>query len=120
MICARVILAAALGCVGSPYAAAESLQEAAKSVLTGQQRAARVELTDELAAYVRKTTRSSSAVYADISVLKDLPQPDCKRLRVQITAPEAIVTDSRTGKQRPFLFHYEINLCADGSPPSKL
>jgi hypothetical protein len=69
--------------------------------------------------YVRKTTNSNSPVYADVSVIKDFPEPTCKRLQVLITAPDGVLTEKTTGKSIPFSYRYEMNLCANGYPPPK-
>lgn len=107
-----------VACISACSAAsAQTLAEAAAAVLQGKSRSVRVELKDAMGDYVRKTTGSTSPVYAEVSSLKDFPQPQCKRLQVRVTAPDAFVDDKSTGKRVPFSFRYEMNLCSDGQPP---
>lgn len=98
---------------------AQTLGDASKAILEGHTRSARVELKDAMGDYVRKATNSNSPVYADVSVIKDFPEPTCKRLQVLVTAPGAVLTDKATGKSLPFSYRYEMNLCANGYPPPK-
>lgn len=112
---AVVVFAATL----SGTSAAQTLGEAAKAVLEGRTTSARVELRDAMGDYVRKTTNSNSPVYAEVSAVKDFPDPTCKRLQVLVTAPGVVGTEKATGKPLPFSYRYEMNLCANGYPPTK-
>jgi len=101
----------------SPAFGATTLGDASKEVLEGRATSVRVELKDAMADYVRRATQSKSPVFADISAIKDFPQPTCKRLQVLLTAPGVVVQDKESGKSVPFSFRYEMNLCANGYPP---
>lgn len=78
-----------------------------------------IEITDQFADYVRQVTNSDSRVFADVSTLKSYAQAGCKRLRIVVRAPDAAAVDAATGERRSFAFTYEMDLCADGSPPLK-
>lgn len=98
---------------------AQQLGDAARAVLEGAASSMSIEITDAFAEYVRRATGSSSRVYADVSAVKTYAQAGCKRLQVVVRAPEALARDDTTGQATSFRFTYEIDLCADGSPPQK-
>lgn len=108
---------AALGLAGP--GAAQQLGDAARAVLEGAASSRSIEITDGFAEYVRRVTGSSSRVYADVSAVKTYAQAGCKRLQVVVRAPEALARDDTTGQITSFRFTYEIDLCADGSPPQR-
>jgi hypothetical protein len=111
------ILAGAVAAAAVSVAAANQLGEASRRVLEGESQMRSIEITDEFASYVRRTTGSDSRVFADISAVKTYRQPGCKRLRIVIRAPDAVAVDPQTGQRNSFKFDYEMDLCADGSPP---
>lgn len=101
---AWAILIALLAVGPTEGARAQQLGEAARAVLEGRVERHSIEITDEFGDYVRRSTGSSSRVYADVSAIKTYRQPGCKRLRVLVRAPEAVAIDPDTGKPASFSF----------------
>lgn len=102
----------------APCFAQNQLAEAAREVVSGRSDRLSFEVTDGFAHVVRKATKSDARVYADVFPIKAYAQPNCKRVRIELSAPEAMGTDPATGAKQPFKYQMEMDLCADGRPPA--
>jgi hypothetical protein len=61
--------------------------------------------------------KTQQSVMARASVIKQFKRKDCKRLSLVIEVPGVFMTDSQ-GKKLEARVITELNLCADGQPPS--
>lgn len=75
---------------------------------------ARGELTGPRAEKMKGTTRSNAPIYMRAKVVKRFAQEGCARLAIQLTQADV---PTRGGQLMPFETEWEMNMCADGSPP---
>lgn len=64
----------------------------------------------------RRQFQATGPLRAEARVIKALPEPDCKRLEIVMTQTDAVAPQGRTDA----VMTMQLNICADGSPPSVL
>ena len=74
------------------------------------------EVTGAIAEKINSTTKSTSAVIATVTTIKQFKQEGCSRLNLHLQQADVMTT---TGKVTDFVVDFGLNLCKDGSPPSE-
>lgn len=115
-VMALAVAASSIASAQGP-AAATDIRDAMFSALKSPAGTFKGELTGPTGATIRQVTKSSGPVFAEISTVKTFTNPECKRLKTSILAPQAIFADPKTGQQKSFNYTFFMNMCPDGSPP---
>ncbi len=110
-----LLLAGLAICPVAAYAQ-NDLKDAMMAAIDAPDGRFKTELRGDFAAHTRRTLNTTSAVFADVKVIRSFKKEGCKRLRADITAPEVRGKNAR-GEDAIFHYVYEMNLCRDGSPP---
>jgi hypothetical protein len=84
------------------------------AVLTGKSQGY---ITGDIAAMFQKEFKTMRTVEVRAVVIKQFKRKDCKRISVVLEIPGVSMTD-KNGKKLDARTTTEINLCADGLPPS--
>ena len=85
--------------------------------MTSPTKTASAEINGPLAEMIRNRTHMTGArIMADVSVIKDLPQDGCKRLKMVLTMPGSKIP-RKDGTSEPFHLENLFNMCENGQPP---
>ena len=74
------------------------------------------EVIGAVAEKIKSNTKSTSAVIATVTTIKQYKQEGCSRLNLHLQQGNVMST---TGEAVDFKVDYGLNLCKDGSPPSE-
>ena len=112
-----LLIAALAGACAHAQNGAGDMRDAMYAGLSAPNGEYRCELQGVTGDVIRKTTNTRGPVYAHVKVVRTFQNPECKRLKSTISAPEAQWVDAKTGQKQVFSYTFFMNLCPDGSPP---